>query len=104
MHLLLAIMACCGCRKGEVLDPKVIFYTYKDTKEGKSSAFRVVPDAEHSIAIDSEKDFDEEIGFEFMLVQVGVLKDKSQAINRFLTSAEDTRFVTSRILISAHCP
>src|SRR5690606_34162203 len=86
----------CGCRK---VDPEIEFHAYEDYDHDFS--FRVGnPHDEHSIAINSTKNFDRLIGFENVVVQVGVLKDKDQVINKYLLSAEDNRYVQARLVVA----
>ena len=55
MHGLLAVIASCGCRKGEVIDPEIEFHAYEDYP-GHKFTFRVGnPRDEHSIAIGSSR-------------------------------------------------
>lgn len=112
IQLLLATMCAMGCRKGAVLDPNCKFYTYDDyieklAKKGLTQPqFRLgvwngptVIDEENSFAI-STPAYKKEFGdFRYTIVQSGVLKDKSQSINRFLLDKSDKRFVENKVLI-----
>ena len=113
IQLLLAAMCCAGMRKGAILDPSCKFYTYdnyteKLARKGLSQptmrigiwASATVPDEEYSFEVLSKGVYKEQFGeFAYTIVQVGVLKDKSQNINKYLLDKEDARYVENKVLV-----
>jgi hypothetical protein len=113
VHLLLAIMTCVGCRKTEILDPNCKFYTYEEyqdvllSKGLNQEVLRLGTwksptefDEEHSFEVTSKKAYKKLFDdYAYTICQSGVLKDKGQAINAYLISKDDKRFVENKLLI-----
>mgnify|MGYP006908578009 CR=1 FL=1 len=107
--LLISIETSCGCRMGAIGDPNIEFLTYpqwerRKKKLGVSGSFRLGTvsdvfddDDEPSIEVDEDM-FGQTIGMEYVIVQVGVLKDPSTSINSFIDEA-DERWVPPRVLV-----
>jgi hypothetical protein len=107
MGLLLALETACGSRKGSYMDPTIKYMTYTDYQQSRSKAGKAKQPLGFGIANDEEDlifvDLDGwnsvvEDGSNFILVVVGVLKNKEESINRFLVKG-DNRWVLSRVLI-----
>ena len=63
-------------------------------------ASATVPDEENSFEVLSKGVYKEQFGeFAYTIVQVGVLKDKSQNINKYLLDKEDARYVENKVLV-----
>ena len=113
--LMLSISCSLGCRKGEILDPNVLFLTYPDYVRREERAGRDISKFRLGTFLDADEDsdeeenvdkiitvdkdlFDESIGLDRVVCQIGVLKDSEQAINRFIDE-DDERWVADRVLI-----
>ena len=73
---------CCGARKGEFLDPHIEFFTYKDwvKKQGlEDASFLLGSDGD-----DKEVKVEDPHFLDYVMVQLGILKDKSQSSNKYL--------------------
>jgi hypothetical protein len=113
VSLALAIEGSCGARKGEVVSPDIKFYTLQQWKDkqkakglvdqtlriGVQKAGNEVTD--DSFLIENEKAYEELIGSHYTIIQVGVLKDATQQINKFLKSKDDIvkRFIKHRVVM-----
>ncbi len=94
--LILAIMASCGCRRGEVLDPSVTFEPYNRT----GGAFHLGNQdklEDENVRV-SETAFGETIGFTNVIVQTGIFKDRNQRMNQFV-KPDDDRFTPHRAVV-----
>lgn len=111
--ILLAVMGAIGCRKTEVLDPSILFWTFEEhqdnlRKRGIAPATmnigvwenRSTPDKEHSFEIKNVEDYKRLFnGFAYTVVQFGVLKDRGQALNSYLLDKSDKRFMENKLLV-----
>ena len=111
--LLLSSMACMGCRKTAILDPNVEFYTYKEYQEKlkRDGLYQrqmrlgvwkdaTTPDKEFSFLIDDKNAYEKLFGsFANVIVQVGVLKDANQSMNKYLTDKNDKRLMPNKVVI-----
>lgn len=70
---LMCVIACCGCRKGEPLWPEIEFMPYSEQEHGNSPWAK-----ELAQAVDPK----------WVIVQRGVLKDKSQFVRRYHAEQE----------------
>jgi hypothetical protein len=105
--LLLSLCLSTGARKTAWIDPNVTFTTYSAFKASETKAGRTAKlsigitngdEDEDLIDIGSDEKYDEQVGFEQTIVQVGVLKDSETQINKYLDD-DDDRHVAARILI-----
>ena len=112
--LLLAMEMTCGARKSAYLDPNVKFMTYAqymkriaytgtDIKLGSFIDYEEADENDDDVgyrvlAVKNASAFEQEIGSDYLLVQVGILKDADQNINKFLAEGDD-RFVADRALV-----
>ena len=106
MALLLSLILSAGSRKTAWLDPNVGFSSWsahkaKTTKQGLPVNLAIGihgDDEDDLIGISSEEAFSEQVGFEYLLVQTGVLKDAETSIDKYI-DPEDDRHVSARLLI-----
>jgi hypothetical protein len=100
---LLVVMLSCGPRKSAVIDPDVQFITLDEYEKVSGRNFDEDGDfhfgsADDHIPIDLKKFQKESKGRDWVIVQIGVLKDKDQRINKYLLKG-DSRYVLNRIVI-----
>ena len=104
--LLVAIETSCGTRKGGIVDPNVAFYTWDQWQALKKRTGLPQPKLGFGMEDDPEAFMEiDQVGFEDVfdnpmkhcIVQQGILKSKSEAINKYL-SAGDNRWVQARSL------
>ena len=108
--LLLAMEMTCGARKSAYLDPNVKFMTYKQYMKRidyQGTDIKLGSFLDYEEADENDDDVGDrvlavknaqEIGSDFLLVQIGILKDADQNINKYLAAGDD-RFVADRALV-----
>jgi hypothetical protein len=88
---LLAIIMACGCRKGEILDASIQFLPVPKVDFFGDALGK-------NVRVRNREIFEEQIGSEMCIMQVGFVKEKSQRINQFVTP-EDPRYVKPRSIV-----
>ncbi len=92
-ELLLAAICASAARKMEIIDPSINFLTYADYIKAEKRKTVILGDAEE----DGIETPVEALNQEFLLVQIGCVKDRSAQINPFVGS-DDLRYMPSRVI------
>ena len=93
--LVIALEATYGMRRGAILDPNIMFYTWEQYKALQASRGQTVNvfrighqyDSDDTFEFDNAQ-FDRHVGFSNIVVQVGVLKDVLTASNKYFAPHE----------------